>query len=504
MDVEAEAVVARVLRFVEARGVLPQGATVVAVSGGQDSVCMLDVLSRLRAELGIDLHVAHLNHMFRGSQAASEAEYVGELARRMGLPVTVAAIDVPSFRTRHRLAKQVAARYARLQFLSAVAGRVGARRVAMGHTADDAVETFLLNLLRGSGLSGLRGMAPVRELEPGQLGPRLEAGDWHTEPQPLPEGWLPTVARPILDLFRVETEGYCRARGLAFRRDPSNLDMAYRRNWVRVELLPFLERYAPDVKDRLRSAADLLAEDYAVLSGLVQRSWDAMARLEGDRVEFDREPWERLDRALRRQLLRRAVEYLAGGLEGLGRAHIDAAEATIRRGGVGARVDLPGGIFLEKGYTSFWLSATTSSVSEGAVAPATPLSLTVPGAVALPGGVLEASLLEVEGGDWSKYCSGSRWEACLDAERVGSLLEVRRRVPGDRFVPLGMDRAKKLHDFLVDEKVPRRERDRIPLVATPSDIVWIVGHRMDDRFRVTMDTRRILKLSFKPRDGAEC
>lgn len=498
MDGDPQTVVGRVLRFVEAREALMPGITVVAVSGGQDSVCMLDILSRLQAALGIGLHVAHLNHSFRGAQAAAEAEYVRGLAERMNLPVSVGGIDVPSFRARHRLSKQVAARYARLQFLSAVAGQVQARQVAVGHTADDAVETFLLNLIRGAGLTGLGGMSPARELEYGQLGPRLEAGDWITEPLPLSEERLPVIARPILELFRAETEGYCRARGLAFRRDPSNLDMAYRRNWVRMELLPFLERYTPGAKDRLRNAADLLAEDHAVVAGVVDGKWNEMARLGRARVEFDLAAWGRLNLAIQRHLLRKTIETLAGSLEGYGRAHIDAAETVVRRGLVGARVDLPAGLFLEKGYDSFWLSAAPASLPEGAVAPATPVPLTVPGSVALPEGVLEARLLDVEGGDWSEYCSGSRWEACIDADKVGFSLMVRRREAGDRFVPLGMDRPKKLHDFLVDEKVPRKERDRLPLVATPDDIVWVVGYRMDDRFKVTMNTKRILKLSYTP------
>jgi tRNA(Ile)-lysidine synthase len=500
---DTEALVDRVLTFVEARDVLLPGAVVVAVSGGQDSVCMLDILNRLRERLRIELHVAHLDHMFRGAQSAAEAEYVRELAHRMNLSASIGAIDVTSFRARHRLSKQVAARYARLQFLSGVAGQLHARQIAVGHTADDAVETFLLNLVRGAGLTGLGGMSPTRDLERGQLGPMLEDGDWKTEPIPPPSERLPSIARPILELFRDDTEAYCRARGLAFRRDPSNLDMAYRRNWVRMELLPCLERGVPGVKDRLRNAADLLADDRAIVAGVVDERWNEMAKQGIGRVEFDLAGWSCLTPAIGRHLLRKSIETLTGSLEGYGRAHIDEAETVIRRGKVGARVDLPAGLILEKGYDSFWLSTAAASLPEGAVAPATPVHLTVPGSVPLQEGVLEARLIDAEDGDWSQYCSGSRWEACIDADKVRFPLIVRRREAGDRFVPLGMDRAKKLHDFLIDEKVPRRERDRLPLIATRDGIVWVVGYRMDDRFKVTLNTKRILKLSYKPVLGPE-
>lgn len=493
-DLDPEVIVDRVLRFVEARELLRSGVLVVAVSGGQDSVCLLDVLRRLRAELQLDLQVAHLNHMFRGRQSEVEAEYVRDLARQWGLPATVAAIDVPAFRARHRLSKQEAARYARYRFLAAVAGQVGARQVAVGHTADDAVETLLMNLLRGSGLAGLRGILPSREMNPGQLGPRLESHDWRTGELPLPQGPLPRVVRPILELFRTETEGYCQARGLAFRRDPSNLDMAYRRNWIRAELLPVLEQHVPGAKERLRNAADLLADEYSVVTRVVEERWSELARVGAGRVEFGLEPWSRLETALQRHLLRRAMETLAGSLEGFSRLHVDAAEAIVRRGRVGAHLELPREVRLEKGYTSFWLSGPLAPPPRGVAVPEKPVPLPVPGVVALPGATLEASLLEEYR---NEYCSSSRWEACLDATRVGPLLWVRRRRAGDRFIPLGMDQPKKLQDFMVDEKIPREQRDRIPLVATPDQIVWVAGYRMDDRFKVTPDTRRILRLQFQ-------
>lgn len=493
----------RVARFVRARGLLPHGSTlVVAVSGGQDSVCMLDILVRLRDELGLRLHVAHLNHMFRGAQSEREAEYVRELAREQGLPATVAAVDVPAYRTRHRLAKQVAARYARLQFLAGVAAQVGAGRIAIGHTADDVVETLLLNLLRGAGLDGLRGIPPCHRLGAGQLGPPLRGDDWRAGRVPLPTGDLPLLVRPILGLFRDETEGYCRARGLAFRRDPSNLDMAFRRNWVRLKLLPLMESRVPGARERVWNAADLLSDEYSLVTRVVDDAWSDLAMERPGLVEFALEGWGRLDVALRRHLLRRAVERLLGSLEGFGRLHVDACEDAIRRGPVGVHIDLPRGLWLEKGYNSFWVAGPATPPPPDWAAPCEPVPLPIPGEVALPGGVLVAERVEVEAGHGGWGGAETRWEAWLDAARVGPSLWVRRRRPGDSFVPLGMSQTKKLQDFLVDAKIPRAERDRIPLVATPDRIVWVVGYRIDDRFKVTAETREVLKLRFR-RTGEE-
>ena len=504
-DLDPEAIVERVLRFVEARELIQPGTVVVAVSGGQDSVCLLDLLRRLRQPLGIDLQVAHLNHLFRGADAEAEARYVEELSRQWAIPVTAAAIDVPAYRSRHHLPKQVAARYARYQFLASVAERVGARLVAVGHTADDAIETLVMNLLRGAGLRGLRGIMPSHAMSPGQLGPRLTSSDWRTGELPAARGTLPTVVRPILELFRAETEGYCRARGLAFRSDPSNLDMAYRRNWVRAELLPLLERHAPTARERLRNTADLLSDECSVIAQVVDRSWSDIASETTGRVEFDLGEWGRLETALQRHLLRRAMERLAGSLEGFSRQNVDAAGALIRRGTAGSRVQLPRGITAEKGYNSFWLVGPSAPSQIELAAPEEPVLLTVPGSVALPGAVLESEIVEPRAAELvrSGCNSGGRWEACLDAAKTGSVLWVRRRRRGDRFVPLGMEQTKKLQDFLVDEKVPRGERDRIPVVATLEQIAWVVGYRIDDRLKVTDGARRILRLSYERTEEVE-
>lgn len=492
-----DAILDRVLSFARARALFQPGVVVVAVSGGQDSVAMLDILNRLRFELQIEPRVAHLNHMFRGAQSEADSDFVRDLAARWGLPVQLGAVNVPTYRARHHFAKQVAARYARYQFLARTAAAWGSQQLAVGHTADDSVETLLLNLLRGSGLAGLGGILPSREMTEGQLGPDLRAGDWRT-PEPGPAfGHLPTVVRPILELSRAETEAYCLARSLPFRSDPSNLDTSYRRNWIRARLMPLLERNAPGVRERLASTAALLADDNVVVSRAVEQLWLELATVAEGRVEFGLAAWQAVDGPLQRHLLRRAVLYVAGSLEGLGRVHVDLAQEAIRHGEAGSRIDLPVGVYVEKGYNSFRIGGRATP-EPPADLPDRSYSLPVPGAAILPVGTIEATLIQApRGGMAGTYDSSSVNEAYLDADRVSASLEVRRRRPGDRFYPLGMSEPKKLHDFLVDEKVPRGERNRVPIVATTDAIVWVAGHRIDERFKVTSATKRILVLKYR-------
>ena len=137
----------------------------VAVSGGPDSVCLLHILSGLRKELGIELHIAHLNHQLRGAESDADARYVRGLAKRLGIPATIASRDVKSYRKQHRLSLEEAAREVRYSFLAEVAEAVGAKKVAVGHTADDHIETVLMHVIRGSGIRGLRGLMPVKPAE---------------------------------------------------------------------------------------------------------------------------------------------------------------------------------------------------------------------------------------------------------------------------------------------------------------------------------------------------
>ena len=229
----------KVRRAIAAGPLWQAGETVVvAVSGGADSLCLLHVLRALQPEHGAQLHVAHLDHRFRGEEAACEARAVAGLAQDWGLACTVEAVDVPALMAREGLSAEEAGRQARYRFLAHVAARVGARAIALGHTADDQVETVLAHLLRGSGPLGLRGMRPVSPPAPWMV-----------------EGLAPSVplrlVRPLLEVTRGETEAYCAALGLNPARDPWNEDRRFQRVRLRREVIPLLETLNPQVREAL-------------------------------------------------------------------------------------------------------------------------------------------------------------------------------------------------------------------------------------------------------------
>ena len=228
---------------------------VVAVSGGPDSLALLHALVAVRDRLNLRLHGAHLDHGLRGAASASDAEFAGRTFRRLGVPCTVERADVGAFRTAHRVSLEVAAREVRYAFLARVASGQRAEAVVLGHTADDQVETVLMHLVRGSGLTGLRGMEAVS---------RREIAGVET-----------TLLRPLLSMSREETVEYCRASGLRPRLDESNLSGEMTRNRIRSDLLPLLETFNPAIRDAIIRLSRTAGRDLELL----ESATDAARRL---------------------------------------------------------------------------------------------------------------------------------------------------------------------------------------------------------------------------------
>ncbi len=463
----------RLLAFIREQDLVSPGETVlVAVSGGPDSVCLLHILNKVKDELGIRLHAAHLNHRLRGADADADAGYVAALAKKLGIPATIAARDVGAYRKKRRLSLEEAAREVRYSFLAEAAAAGGAARVAVGHTADDHVETILMHLLRGSGPRGLRGL--------------LAASPW-----PYPGTGL-TVIRPALGLSRAETDAYCRRHRLSARADATNDSLTPFRNRIRRELLPLLREYNPQVAGALKRLARLAADDLAFIEATAGGLWGGPVRNEGEAVVFDKKPFLALPLALQRHLMRAAVERLTGTLKDIEAGHIeDIIEALGKSSG--KTIGLPGDLSFTIEPDRYVLAPDSVSTC-----PFPPIVgetvLKVPGRTELAGWAIEAALVSPqEAGEKSH----DEFTAYLDSAAVGGELAVRRRLPGDRFQPLGMGSPKKLNQFMIDARIPRGWRQRVPVVTAAGQIIWVVGFRIDERVRVTGATRQVLRIRFQ-------
>jgi len=492
----------RVLHFIQEHHLVSsRHRLLVAVSGGPDSVCLLHILAKLQEELGTRLYVAHLNHQLRGAESEADAQYVSDLARHLDIPATIEQRDVKGYQARTHISLEEAAREVRYTFLAQAARSMGADRVAVGHTIDDHIETILMHLIRGTGTRGLRGLQPYAE--------------WKSKTDSL------TIIRPLLQVSREETAGYCHRHDLKPRIDASNLSLSPLRNRIRHQLLPLLRSYNPRVDEALLRTARIASDDLAFLDKEIARVWDEIAQERENTIILDKEKFGQLPSALKRHLLRASIEKLLGNIMDIETRHIEQIMAALTKP-AGKRLSLPGGLIFSIDYDKYLLGQDPATLS-----PLPTLSdefpLKVPGETSLPDWHIEATIIDreqmAEKGkperalapseittplplDKGKGTKGmglmnNLFTAYFDLDKTGERLIVRSRQPGDRFQPLGMSQPKKLNEFMIDAKIPQTWRQRIPIICSPEHILWVVGWRIDDRVKVTDNTKQILCLEFE-------
>ena len=449
----------RAMDTIRRHRMLEGGETVVvSVSGGPDSVALLLLLSDLRSPFDLRLFVFHLDHMFRGEESAADAEYVRSLAEGLGIGARVVSRDVPALVRGSGRSPQDVARSVRRELLDGYADEVGATRVAVGHTADDQVETFLMRALQGAGLTGLAGIPPVSG----------------------------RVIRPLIEVWRSEVLEFCRVKGATPREDPSNADDRYARNRVRNRLVPFLTaEFGDGSKEVIAREVASLALDREFLERLTDDAYAQTARASGGEVTLDIERLLALPPALESGVLRRAWTELMPEEPNLLAAHVRDVREKVARGATGARLDLPRATEVERVYGELVFR------SKGPAPPDVSAVLQQSGRVEVRGAAL---VLEAEMVDREEVSFGADPTVEYVRPDTAFPLEVRTVRDGDRFHPLGSSGGKKLQDFFTDEKVPRAERARALVVLSGGEIVWVVGRRLDDRFKLREGDARALRL----------
>jgi len=456
----------KVERTIESyRMILPGEKVLVAVSGGMDSIVLLHLLHTLSQKQGYALHVAHLNHMLRGEESQRDADFVRDYSAQLRLEATIRAISVREAGGQGTDSPQEEARKVRYAFLREVAKEVRAQRIATGHTLDDQAETVLLNLIRGAGVPGLRGIPPVRE---GRF------------------------IRPLIETSRREIEEYARLHQIPFVTDSSNLEATYLRNRIRLRLLPLLhQEYNPQLSEALASIASILGEEENLLRSLALDRLPSLLlhQIEG-RVALSIPALLKEPIALQRRILIEAAR-MAGQSSylPLSHRHIFALQDLLSAQS-GSQVTLPEGWVATKDYERLVISRRRR-VSP----PAWEYPLAINGVLRVPEAKvsLKAMIRKRQDVDLAE---STPLRALLDLDRIVPPLMVRNRRPGDRFWPLGVSGAgeKKLKEFFIDAKVSRARRDEIPLLVCQGQIVWVVGFRISEAYRVREETQKVLSV----------
>lgn len=447
-------------RFIRDRGLIREADRVLClVSGGADSVAMLRLLHALSEGAdpafthGFSLGICHVNYGLRGSYSDGDESFVRELGDELGL--TVHAIRAPVEKRQNFQAWARDFRYLAAQNLCRWQGYT---RIAVGHNKDDRVETLLYRMITYSGRRSLAVMPPRRG----------------------------RVIRPLLILYGSQIRSFCAEGGIAWREDASNSSTDYARNQIRHTVIPRLAEIRPDFRERMLDTLALLEDEDAVLETVTEEAWELASSGSEDGVL--RAPVVAgLPRATARLVVRRWLSAASRQVR-LSRRLLDAVvdlcdEARGSRG-----VSLSEGLRAERQYDRLVLTGSETPVGESVILP-------VPGRVIFGDYEIEA----VESPSWPLVTADSS-RATICADSLNLPLVVRRHRPGDRFTPLGFTGRKSIQDLLVDEKVPRRQRPGTPIITDGSEIVWVGGLRVADRFRVTGDSRRVIGIRIDRRE----
>jgi tRNA(Ile)-lysidine synthase len=465
----------KILDVITANNLIEPGEGVVAgVSGGPDSVCLIHVLNALRPILGMKLHAVHVNHMLRGEEADADEEFTARLCAELEIPLHILRTDVAAVAAEMGISTEEAGREIRYREFRMLAGATGATKIAVAHNRNDQAETVMMNIIRGTGTRGLCGMEYIR-------------GD---------------IIRPLLSVSREEIEQYCSEASLAPRTDSTNLTGEYTRNKVRLGLLPYInENFGANIINSLCRLAENTAADQRFLEKCAAEAYEQVLRESGDgQVSMDIGMLRRLDPAILMRVLRQAVEQAAGSAKGVGGIHYQALSDLVIKGVTGMQAELPRGIRASVSYGILKLSAGGFEV-ESQRAAGFSRQVVVPGTTEVPeiGAYLTASVHEPLSIDKYKSLGYNPYVQYFDYGLLKKGIHIRNRRAGDIFRPFGSGGTKKLKEFFIDNKIPRDARDRIPLICLGNETVWVIGYKISDKFRVTENTKKVLKIEFNRR-----
>ncbi len=436
---------------------------IAAVSGGADSVCMLHVLVSLKEILEFDIFVVHVHHGLRGPEADRDGEYVRELSAIWEVPCLVVQTDAAAYAKEHGMGVEEAGRELRYRIFAREAERTGAARIAVAHHQEDQAETILHNLFRGSALKGLGGMEPVRG----------------------------KIIRPLLWADRREILEYLEQRGISYCTDSTNASMEYTRNKLRSLVIPMIcKEINPGAVGHIAEAGKRLLEAERYFDQESERLWQEN-RLQGSSGRRRGIPADALagfPDILKGYVVMKMMGELTGSRKDLASVHV-AAVLDLAGGKTGRSVNLPWGLTARREYDAVWIEQGEPEEEEGALEEKRAwedlFSCPLFTVKCFPAEIIKEKYRKIPENKYTKW---------FDYDKIKGTVSVRTRRPGDYFL-LKDGKRKTIKAFMIDEKIPRRERDRILLVTEGQHVLWIVGRRISEFYKVTDATKQILQVS---------
>jgi len=447
---------------------------VVGISGGYDSVCLLHILFSISSELNIKLYPVHINHMLRGEEALRDENFVKNFCSSLGLDVHVEKINVAKKALNDKISIEEAGRNARYDVFNSVLKEKSATKIAVAHSRNDQAETILMRIFRGTGLEGLKGIEYKRD----------------------------NIIRPLLDADRSQIENYVNENGLEAITDSSNLHTDYFRNRIRLNVLPEINSAArTDITENLLRLSKIVVTDEEFLRYNAEIYYEkSIINKNFGYVELDLAELKKMHQAMSGRVLRMAIFDACGSINGLGYVHIEKLLWLIEDGHTGARVDIPLGMMATKSYASIIIrrrgTEKHQSFEHILIVPGKTNVYSIEATITTQIINFEANVncyefINKNKDVYTKFIDFG----IIDKEKDFDIV-VRNRRDGDIFKPIKSNGTKKLKEYFIDKKIPREERDKIPLIAINKEIIWIIGNKTSDNYKVTDNTNSVLMITF--------
>lgn len=464
----------KVLSYVKDNDLIKRGDKIlIALSGGPDSVCLLNILFELKEELNIEIAAAHLNHLLRGEDALRDEEYVIDICNKMGVKCFAKRVDINAYAEEHKLSSEMAGRNVRYDFFDEILNREGFNKIATAHNANDQAETILFRLMRGTGLEGLGGIKVFRDNK---------------------------IIRPILCLSRNEVEKYIKLKSLCPRVDKTNFEKIYNRNKIRLDILPYMkENFNKDIIQTLNRMSALLQKDNEFLENLALGLYNNYCIEYDDYFIIKKEIFKE-EEVIVNRVLRHVITKFSRSNYDFEMKHIYKI-FYLSKNDSGKIVDLPNGIYAENIYGDIYIKSkekkpTIKNEKEEIILSKNNINKTTAN---FDGFKIQFYVVN----DYEKdkiNLKENKLVKYFDFDKINKNILVRYRKDGDRIIPLGMNGNKKLKDIFIDMKIPKEERDNTPILCFDEKIAWIIGIRTSEEYKLTNKSKNILKVAIERKE----
>jgi tRNA(Ile)-lysidine synthase len=443
---------------------------IVGVSGGPDSLALLHYLTQRCTEEQIAVFAVHLNHQFRGEESDRDEQAAAEYAKLWGVPFYSKSVDVPLYIINEKLNPQVAARRVRYEYYHEIGKRVNATKIALGQQADDQAETVLMRLIRGTGMEGIGGIPILRQ-----------------------EGNL-ILIRPLLEVSKEEILDYCDQHEIQYRVDQSNLTRKYFRNQVRLDIIPFLQQYNPNIKEALIHLAEWTRVDNEWINQQTKEAMEQVTKQTGDGIGLNRQDFIGLDIALQRRLVKLILNCLSEGQMNNEGVMIEQIRSLILGDQPNFSIHLKDGMWFHRSYETITFSPEPDEEVQPYSYP-----LEIVGETFIPewNGTFRAYVTSSP----PPNCQNNRFIALFDLKSFSDTFEIRNRREGDRMSIRGLNGSKKVKDMFIDLKIPMYERKTLPHLVYQGEVLWIPGLRISSIGAPTENTSEFLCIEARKQHG---